>query len=177
MKHDIPAQARFDRFPTSHGELLAAVDDRGALVFLDLAPEPGDDDVARKLRSLGFAATRVRGVADGVAAQVRQYLAGARRDFDLPLAPRGTPFQRRVWDRLRRIPYGVTVTYGELARRAGVPGGARAVGQANGANPIPVVVPCHRVVAAGGLGGYSGGLDCKRALLSLEGALPRPLDP
>jgi O-6-methylguanine DNA methyltransferase len=81
----------------------------------------------------------------------------------------GTEFQRQVWAELRRIPYGQTISYGELARRVGRPKGPRAVGQANGKNPIPIVVPCHRVVASKGLGGYAGGLPMKQALLTVEG--------
>ena len=100
------------------------------------------------------------------------YFNGVPTDFaDLPLAPRGTPFQRRVWRQLCGIPYGSTIFYGELARRVGQPKASRAVGQATGANPIPLIVPCHRVIAAdGSLGGYSSGLDRKLWLLRLEGA-------
>jgi len=102
--------------------------------------------------------------------QLEEYFAGTRRRFDLPLAPQGTPFEQSVWSALRAIPHGVTVSYGELARRLGRPGGARAVGGANGRNPLPIVIPCHRVIASDGtLGGYGGGLDIKRALLRLEG--------
>ena len=99
-------------------------------------------------------------------------LAGARTTFDLPLAPRGTPFQQRVWAELRRIPHGATISYGELARRVGEPRASRAVGAANGRNPIAIVVPCHRVVGAdGSLTGYAGGLDRKRWLLHHEAAV------
>jgi methylated-DNA-[protein]-cysteine S-methyltransferase len=103
--------------------------------------------------------------------QLREYFAGTRRRFELALAPRGTPFQLSVWQLLRAIPYGQTVTYGEIARRLGRPEAARAVGLANGANPLPIVVPCHRVIGAdGALTGFGGGLPIKRALLHLEGA-------
>jgi methylated-DNA-[protein]-cysteine S-methyltransferase len=103
------------------------------------------------------------------AAQLEEYFDGRRTDFDLPLAPEGTEFQRRVWAELLRIPYGETATYGELARRLGNPTGSRAVGLANGRNPIGIVVPCHRVVGSGGdLTGYGGGLPRKRLLLDLE---------
>lgn len=105
-------------------------------------------------------------------AQLREYFAGARRAFDLPLAPRGTAFQRRVWDALATIPYGSTTSYGEIARRIGTPDAVRAVGAANGRNPLPIVVPCHRVIGAdGSLTGFGGGLPTKRFLLRLEGAL------
>lgn len=105
------------------------------------------------------------------ARQLIEYFAGKRREFDLPLAPEGTEFQRTVWRTLEQIPYGVTITYSELASRVGNPKAFRAAGSANGANPIPIVIPCHRVIAVGGkLGGYSGGLAVKEHLLELEGA-------
>jgi methylated-DNA-[protein]-cysteine S-methyltransferase len=106
--------------------------------------------------------------------QLEQYFAGRRTDFDLPLKLGGTAFQRTVWHELTRIPYGETISYGELARRIGRPDLARAVGTANGQNPIAVIVPCHRVIGANGkLVGYGGGLDNKRRLLELEsGVLP-----
>ena len=92
-----------------------------------------------------------------------------RTDFDLPLAPEGTEFQRNVWQRLQEIPYGETISYGELARRVGNPKASRAVGAANGQNPIPIVIPCHRVIGANGkLTGFGGGLPTKEALLALE---------
>ncbi|MDA8290474.1 MAG: methylated-DNA--[protein]-cysteine S-methyltransferase [Actinomycetota bacterium] len=112
------------------------------------------------------------GVLDEAARQLAEYFARERTSFDLPVRPAGTTFQLSVWDELTRIPYGSTVTYGELARRVGRPRGPRAVGQANGRNPVPIVVPCHRVVAANGIGGYSGGLDTKRLLLALERSSP-----
>lgn len=97
------------------------------------------------------------------------YFAGERRDFDLPLAPAGTDFQRAVWETLRAIPYGGTRTYGEIAAAVGRPKAVRAVGQANHVNPLPIFIPCHRVVGKNGaLTGYAGGLDLKRALLALE---------
>jgi methylated-DNA-[protein]-cysteine S-methyltransferase len=100
-----------------------------------------------------------------------EYFSGRRRDWTVPVHPLvGTEFQRRVWTQLSDIPFGTTMTYGDLAARLGLPGAARAVGGANGANPLPVVVPCHRVVATSSLGGYSGGLDVKSFLLALEGA-------
>lgn len=106
-----------------------------------------------------------------VARQLGEYFAGERRSFELPIAPSGTPFRRSVWQALLAIPYGHTHTYGQVARQLGLPlTASRAVGAANGANPIPVVVPCHRVIGAGGrLTGYGGGLDRKEALLRLEG--------
>ena len=104
-------------------------------------------------------------------AQLQEYFAGTRRRFDLPLAPRGTPFQLKVWRELLKIPYGSTITYAELARRAGNDKACRAVGAANGRNPLPIVVPCHRVIGAdGSLTGFGGGIGAKRRLLEMEGA-------
>jgi methylated-DNA-[protein]-cysteine S-methyltransferase len=101
--------------------------------------------------------------------QLTEYFDGARTAFDVPLALAGSPFQRRVWHALQDIPYGETVSYGHVARRLGVPSAARAVGVANGQNPVCVIVPCHRVIGAdGSLTGYGGGLDRKRLLLELE---------
>jgi methylated-DNA-[protein]-cysteine S-methyltransferase len=106
-----------------------------------------------------------------VQTQLMEYFRGARRTFELPLAPEGTSFQLRVWRALCVIPYGETLSYGELARRLGSVNGARAVGLANGANPLPIVVPCHRVIGSDGtLTGFGGGLHIKRSLLALEGA-------
>jgi methylated-DNA-[protein]-cysteine S-methyltransferase len=112
-------------------------------------------------------------VAATAAAQLEQYFGGLRREFTLPLAPEGDAFQRLVWQELQRIPFGATVSYGEIARRIGDARAARAVGAANGRNPIPIVIPCHRVIGAdGSLTGYGGGLELKRWLLRHEGALP-----
>ena len=108
--------------------------------------------------------------------QLSEYLEGRREAFELPLAARGSPFQLRVWEEIARIPYGDTVTYAELARRAGAPGSARAAGTATGRNPFSIVVPCHRVVgSSGSLTGYAGGLERKTRLLELEsGPSSRP---
>ena len=103
--------------------------------------------------------------------QMNEYFAGKRRHFDLALDLRGTEFRKRCWDELLKIPYGETRTYAEIARAVGNPNGFRAVGQANHYNPIAIIIPCHRVLAAGGfLGGYGGGLPTKALLLRLEGA-------
>jgi O-6-methylguanine DNA methyltransferase len=169
-----------DLLPTPLPEsprLLATVDARGALVGLDFVPPAGGDraDLAERIearwKGRPFAWDPARCAA--VASELADYFAGRRRDFTLTLDPPGTPFQRDVWGELARIPYGATVSYGELARRVGRPAASRAVGAANGANPIPIVLPCHRVIGANGsLTGYGGGLPIKRALLALEGALP-----
>ena len=107
--------------------------------------------------------------------QLEEYFAGRRQTFDLPLDPRGTEFQRRVWRRLTSIAYGETTTYGALARELGDAGASRAVGLANGSNPLPIVIPCHRVIGAdGSLTGFGGGLPVKQALLELERAATQP---
>ncbi len=119
-------------------------------------PEPGWEESQR-----GPVAEAVR--------QLREYFAAKRTGFDLPLAPEGTEFQRAVWRQLQEIPYGETISYGELARRVGNFKASRAVGSANGANPLPIVIPCHRVIAGDGtLGGFGGGLPTKQVLLELE---------
>jgi len=101
--------------------------------------------------------------------QLRAYFAGELETFDLPLAPEGTPFQQKVWGELLKIPYGNTISYGELAKRIDNPKASRAVGLANGSNPIPIVIPCHRVIGSNGkLTGYGGGLPIKEKLLALE---------
>lgn len=105
--------------------------------------------------------------------QLTEYFSGARRQFDIPMRyPHATPFQIKVWDALQTVGYGSTVTYGRLAQMAGCPGAARAVGGAVGRNPLLILVPCHRVLAADSIGGFTGGLEVKRALLRLEQAAP-----
>ena len=107
--------------------------------------------------------------------QLVEYFRGERQEFDLPLAPSGTEFQRRVWQRLLAIEYGATTTYGALAQELGDPNASRAVGLANGSNPIPIIIPCHRVIGANGaLTGFGGGLPVKSALLALERSRKQP---
>jgi len=138
----------------------------------------GDGDVLIGIRlqskpaTVGHGGRDVPPVLRDAAAQLREYFARERTVFDIPMRLDGTALQAEVWAELSRIPWGETITYGELARRVGRPTSSRAVGQANGKNPIPIVVPCHRVVAGNGIGGYSGGLAMKRALLAFE-AIPR----
>ena len=103
------------------------------------------------------------------AVEIQEYLDGKQKTFDLPLAPEGTPFQKQVWQELRKIPYGQTATYGEIAAAVGIPKGARAIGRANHENPIAILIPCHRVVGADGrLTGYAAGVEIKKALLTIE---------
>ena len=114
-------------------------------------------------------------VLERAKSQLAEYFRGERREFDLLLSPRGTEFQRRVWQRLRGIEYGTTTTYGTLAQELGNPNASRAVGLANGSNPIPIVIPCHRVIGANGaLTGFGGGLPVKSALLELERSRRQP---
>ena len=167
------------RLASPIGPLELAADLDGALVYLGFA-RPGREGLRTGLdqaRAGRDAAPRLTGdpaLLEPVRRQLDEYFRGARRDFELPLALRGTPFQLRVWAELRRIPYGQTLSYGELARRLGNPGLCRAVGAANGANPVSIIVPCHRVIGSGGgLTGYGGGLEAKQALLALE----RPPEP
>ncbi|WP_288561405.1 methylated-DNA--[protein]-cysteine S-methyltransferase [uncultured Victivallis sp.] len=105
--------------------------------------------------------------------QLAEYFAGERREFELPLALEGTPFMRRVWAELVKVPYGATATYGEIAERIGNPGGSRAVGLANNRNPIAIIIPCHRIIGSSGkLVGYAGGVELKERLLALESGSP-----
>ncbi len=140
------------------------------LLAIALPNEPREAAAARVRRLLG-GATIVEDEAAhaGALAQLSGYFAGTRQAFDVPLAPVGTPFQRAVWDAVAAIPYGETRTYLAIARQIGRPAATRAVGAANGANPLPPIVPCHRVIGADGkLHGYGGGLAIKEALLALE---------
>ena len=116
-------------------------------------------------------------ILDMTRAQLDEYFSGTRKQFDLPLAPQGTPFQTEVWQTLATIPYGETISYAHLAQRVGKPTAMRAVGAANGRNPLPIVLPCHRVIGAdGSLTGFGGGLPTKQFLLELEGARALPAD-
>ncbi|HEX7537533.1 MAG TPA: methylated-DNA--[protein]-cysteine S-methyltransferase [Dermatophilaceae bacterium] len=144
---------------------LVAEDDALVGLYMDLQRHRPDEEKLGEEDSRGREAEPFRSAAD----QLDAYFAGALTRFTLPLAPRGSGFQQRVWAALQEIPYGETESYGELAARIGSPGGARAVGLANGKNPISIVIPCHRVVGStGNLTGYGGGLDRKKKLLDLE---------
>lgn len=147
---------------SSIGPLLVTADAGGVTgVVMDARPD-GENGVPPDWVRDDAALATVR-------RQLHEYFAGDRTTFDLALNPSGTPFQRAVWEALREVPYGQVCSYGDLAARIGSPGSARAVGLANGRNPIPVIVPCHRVIgASGALTGYGGGLERKRFLLDLE---------
>ena len=158
------------RSPLGELRLYAAPDEHDELVGLYLPEQAAPAGVRRRVDVLGRAA-----------AQLAEYFAGQRRAFDLPLAPRGTGFQVLVWQALTRIPHGETRSYRELAGSLGRPSACRAVGAANGRNPISIIVPCHRLIASNGdLTGYAGGLAAKRWLLEHERArladrrAPRP---
>jgi methylated-DNA-[protein]-cysteine S-methyltransferase len=148
---------RYTFTETPIGAILIAGDGEAIVetYFAGAKPKPDwirDDDALRE-----------------AANQLQAYFAGERRDFDLPLAPRGTEFQQSVWSALQQIPYGETTTYSTIAERIGRPAAIRAVGAANGANPIPIVIPCHRVIGSNGsMTGFGGGIDVKRKLLALE---------
>lgn len=146
---------------TPVGELLLAGDDQGLrqVDFQD-GPHPAKPQLGWREEEKPFRE---------VIRQLKEYFAGKRRRFDLPLAPEGTDFQLKVWRALRTIPYGETWSYGQLSRRIGKPEASRAVGAANGRNPLPIIVPCHRVIGAdGSLTGFGGGLKIKQQLLELE---------
>jgi methylated-DNA-[protein]-cysteine S-methyltransferase len=150
--------AYFDTIESPIGTLAVVVNGDGALTHVlfdgQAPPAKAEHDPARCAAAV---------------AQLREYFAGERTEFDLPLAPAGSKFQRRVWDALRRVEFGEVTDYGTLGARIGRPGAARAVGRANATNPIPIVIPCHRVIGANGsLTGYAGGIPAKRLLLDLE---------
>jgi methylated-DNA-[protein]-cysteine S-methyltransferase len=163
--------AGYDVVDSPVGALLVAVTPRGLVrISYDAQPER---QLERLARLVGPGVLRAPRQVDGVRRELDEYFDGRRRAFDLPLDLRGTtPFTARVLAELARVPYGQTATYGELARRAGRPSAARAVGTVMNRNPIPIVLPCHRVLGANGsLVGYGGGLERKEQLLRLEGAI------
>jgi methylated-DNA-[protein]-cysteine S-methyltransferase len=150
---------RYSTLSTSIGEIVLTADLDGALTRLYLPNHPPDTAGWERDDALLEPARR----------QLAEYFAGERTEFDLPLRPFGAPFQLRVWEALLNIPYGETASYGAIAREIGHPTAFRAVGAANGQNPIAIIVPCHRVIGSdGSLTGYGGGLPAKRALLDLE---------
>jgi methylated-DNA-[protein]-cysteine S-methyltransferase len=155
------------------GPLLCVVDETGAVVRIDFVAgrKPRDPrDIVAAIEGQGIDVVEDAARTAELRRQLAEYFAGERREFALRLAPAGTPFERAVWDELLAIPFGETRSYGEIARAIGRPEASRAVGRANGANPIPIVVPCHRVIGAdGSLTGFGGGLAAKARLLELEG--------
>jgi methylated-DNA-[protein]-cysteine S-methyltransferase len=169
-RYDQPTPIKTMRLSTPVGELVLWADDDGLTHLVlpgaarprqpaDAEADDGGQDVAIHHHLLA------------AATQLDEYFAGERTSFDLALDPQGTPFQRRVWFAFADIPYGKTTSYAELARRVGSPKAFRAVGQANGKNPLAIILPCHRVINSdGSIGGYGGGLPMKRQLLALEGA-------
>ncbi len=162
------------RFDTPFGEMLAVSTARG-LAFLQL-PRSSGRGLAGWLRRFAPESTPEEAFApnQSAIAQILEYLQGKRERFDLPLDLRGTPFELEVYREVARIPYGKTKTYSEIARTLGRPKAFRAVGNANAANPLSLVIPCHRVVAVGGkLGGYGGGRPMKKQLLMMERERPR----
>jgi methylated-DNA-[protein]-cysteine S-methyltransferase len=166
----------FDMVPSPVGDLLVTAEDAGltGIWFPREGAGPQEEAALRAgAAHVADAPGRAADIVRRARIELEEYFAGRRTTFTVPLAPRGTPFQQRVWAELRRIEFGGTISYAELARRLGSPSAVRAVGGANGRNPIPIVVPCHRVIGAdGSLTGFGGGIERKRWLLSHEGALP-----
>jgi len=168
----------FTRFPSPLGELVLTASETAltGIYFPTSRHVPPLHDVERgsggEVRSGEVERASGGEILARTCDQLAAYFARTRTTFDLPLEPSGTPFELRVWEELRAIPFGATLSYSEIARRLGDVRSTRAVGAANGKNPIPIIVPCHRVVGANGeLTGFGGGLDRKRWLLEHEGAL------
>jgi methylated-DNA-[protein]-cysteine S-methyltransferase len=152
------------------GPLLCVVDEAGAVVRIEFGKGRDSQKITERMREHGIEVVEDSARTADLRRQFEEYFAGERREFDLTLAPEGTLFERSVWEELRRIPFGETRSYGEIARAIGRPNAFRAVGRANGANPIPIVVPCHRVIGSdGSLTGFGGGLEAKSRLLEIEG--------
>ena len=154
-------------------DFITVIASRNALVRINFSSEVSAADHAyleRYFNMRELAHEPHHPVIESVVIQLLEYFGGSRRQFDIPVDARGTEFQMRVWRALMKIPYGKTVSYGQLAEN--LDSSARAVGSANGKNPVPIIIPCHRVIGADGtLHGFGGGLDKKQALLKLEGAV------
>lgn len=166
----MPAPISFDLIPAPRGLVLAVAQD-GQLTRLSLRLCRQEALEEQEEWAAGAVADPAAAPLPEVRRQLSEYFAGRRREFDLPLAPRGTDFQQRVWRELLAIPFGEIRTYADIARALGQPTATRAVGNANGKNPIGIVIPCHRVIGSNGtLTGYAGGLPVKQYLLELEGA-------
>ncbi len=158
-----------DSAPSPAGPVIFAVNEAGALVGLRFLEGQYARSLEEELTRDGYQLARDEARTAHVRQRLEEYAAGTRLDFDLPLAPRGTEWQRTVWQALTEIPCGETRSYAELAAMAGRPAAARAAGRANATNPIPLVIPCHRVIGAdGSLTGYGGGLHIKERLLAHE---------
>jgi len=159
------------QFLTPICDVFAAVNVKGEVVLLYfLGERHAAEEVIAELRTKGYEPEWNAEPLAEATRQVTEYFAGSRKTFNLPLAPQGTPFQQRVWQELLRIPHGEAISYGELATRVGNPKASRAVGAANGHNPISLIIPCHRVIGSDkSLTGYGGGLNVKEALLTHEG--------
>jgi methylated-DNA-[protein]-cysteine S-methyltransferase len=169
MKEYRMPTAYLDTVDSPAGPLAFAVNEAGALLRTQFVNGRYRTGIERELERDGYALARDPARTARAREQLLAYQRGELRAFDLPLAPAGTEWQRAVWQALTEIPYGETISYGELAARLGRPLSARAVGHANGSNPIPLIVPCHRVIGAdGSLTGYGGGLDIKERLLAHE---------
>lgn len=163
----------YARLESKIGTIWVAATDVG-LCKISLGRKQSGAFLSWLSRRVGLAEPRRKpDVIAAAVSQLGEYLSGSRREFELPLDVRGTPFQKAVWSQVVRIPYGTTVMYGDIAQLVGKPRASRAVGGAVGANPLPIVIPCHRVIGSGGvLTGFGAGLEAKEALLRLEGAYP-----
>ncbi|NIR29867.1 MAG: methylated-DNA--[protein]-cysteine S-methyltransferase [Gammaproteobacteria bacterium] len=168
-------------FNSPCGPLVCVVDEAGVVLRVEFAKGRRPSEIRNELARAGVRLVEDPGRTRVVRDQLQDYFSGRRRRFGLELAPQGTAFQRSVWRALQDIPFGETRTYADIARAIGRPRASRAVGRATGANPIPIVIPCHRVVGSdGSLVGFGGGLDVKAALLAHEGqrrsyGLPLPV--
>lgn len=164
------------RYNTGLGTIQVAFDPAGILVYLGFADHERRGALLAKLERGALAEHPPAGAVDRLLEQLEAYAGGSRRAFSIPFRLHGTPFELRVWSELQRIPFGDSRSYGQLAGALGNPNLSRAVGRANGANPVSILVPCHRVIGASGdLTGYAGGLGLKERLLRLEGILMAPV--
>ncbi|MBN1411181.1 MAG: methylated-DNA--[protein]-cysteine S-methyltransferase [Spirochaetales bacterium] len=152
-----------DNINTAIGYLTVCVDEQGRVCFLFFSRSPAGGK--------HFHYKHDAAAVKNAVGQLSEYFAGKRKDFHLPLHPHGTPFQQKVWESLKTIPYGITASYADIAVKIGQPRAVRAVGNAAGRNPVPVIIPCHRIIRSDGSpGGYAGGIEAKKYLLNLEGA-------
>ena len=163
-------EIRYDVVGSPVGKLFIGIDEDGFLTRISFLGNGREDGVLAELEADGFVTVARPEAVAAIIAELDAYFAKTLTRFSLPLKPRGTPFQREVWDQLSKIPYGTCISYGDIAKALGQPGASRAVGLANNRNPIPIVIPCHRVIGARGrLTGFGGGTDIKHQLLVHEG--------